>query len=194
MKNLIAAVLLLVSTCANASIVTVDFEEFAPDFTFFGPIQDNPVNVEPRFEVTHENAAWWEGMGTGNESSEVQLAFGSGKEWTFRDREGFEFDLLSLDFFFSEIHSENSFDIHAEKGDGSVVNLTVNGTLEENGVWENVSFASSLENVVSVTFVGNTTAIQYDNIVVNAVPVPAAVWLFGSALAGLGWLRRRQTA
>ncbi|MGI9291696.1 MAG: VPLPA-CTERM sorting domain-containing protein [Gammaproteobacteria bacterium] len=26
------------------------------------------------------------------------------------------------------------------------------------------------------------------------VPIPAAVWLFGSALAGLGWMRRRQTA
>ncbi|MGI9291616.1 MAG: VPLPA-CTERM sorting domain-containing protein, partial [Gammaproteobacteria bacterium] len=26
----------------------------------------------------------------------------------------------------------------------------------------------------------------------SRVPVPAAVWLFGSALAGLGWLRRRQ--
>jgi hypothetical protein len=25
---------------------------------------------------------------------------------------------------------------------------------------------------------------------VSAVPIPAAVWLFGSALAGLGWLRR----
>jgi hypothetical protein len=28
----------------------------------------------------------------------------------------------------------------------------------------------------------------------NVVPIPAAVWLFGSALAGLGWIRRRQTA
>ena len=28
----------------------------------------------------------------------------------------------------------------------------------------------------------------------TAVPVPAAVWLFGSALAGLGWFRRKQTA
>jgi len=26
---------------------------------------------------------------------------------------------------------------------------------------------------------------------VSAVPVPAAVWLFGSALAGLGWMRRK---
>ena len=28
-------------------------------------------------------------------------------------------------------------------------------------------------------------------LVVSEVPVPAAVWLFGSALAGLGWMRRR---
>ena len=28
---------------------------------------------------------------------------------------------------------------------------------------------------------------------VSAVPIPAAVWLFGSALAGLGWMRRKQT-
>ena len=28
---------------------------------------------------------------------------------------------------------------------------------------------------------------------IAAVPVPAAVWLFGSALAGLGWMRRRQS-
>jgi hypothetical protein len=29
---------------------------------------------------------------------------------------------------------------------------------------------------------------------VSAVPIPAAAWLFGSALAGLGWLRRKPTA
>ena len=28
----------------------------------------------------------------------------------------------------------------------------------------------------------------------QAVPIPAAVWLFGSALAGLGWVKRRQSA
>jgi hypothetical protein len=27
----------------------------------------------------------------------------------------------------------------------------------------------------------------------TVVPIPAAVWLFGSALAGLGWMRRKQT-
>jgi len=28
----------------------------------------------------------------------------------------------------------------------------------------------------------------------SALPIPGAVWLFGSALAGLGWMRRRRTA
>jgi len=28
---------------------------------------------------------------------------------------------------------------------------------------------------------------------ISAVPVPAAVWLFASALGGLGWMRRRKT-
>jgi hypothetical protein len=32
-----------------------------------------------------------------------------------------------------------------------------------------------------------------DNLTYSVVPIPAAVWLFGSALAGLGWLRRKQT-
>jgi len=34
-------------------------------------------------------------------------------------------------------------------------------------------------------------ALVLSSMVVTAVPVPAAVWLFGSALAGLGWMRRK---
>jgi hypothetical protein len=29
---------------------------------------------------------------------------------------------------------------------------------------------------------------------ITAVPIPTAVWLFGSAMAGLGWMRRKQVA
>lgn len=40
---------------------------------------------------------------------------------------------------------------------------------------------------------GETAWIQKKiTLAVSEVPVPAAVWLFGSALAGLGWMRRRQ--
>ena len=30
-----------------------------------------------------------------------------------------------------------------------------------------------------------------DSVTLSIVPIPAAVWLFGSALAGLGWMRRK---
>jgi len=41
-------------------------------------------------------------------------------------------------------------------------------------------------SVTGVTF-------DIDDVRLTAVPVPAAVWLFGSALLGLGWHRRKQT-
>jgi len=37
---------------------------------------------------------------------------------------------------------------------------------------------------------GDTSYINVDSM--SLVPVPAAVWLFGSALAGLGFTRRRK--
>ena len=45
----------------------------------------------------------------------------------------------------------------------------------------------------SVSKDGNYYALAVRSGDVAAVPVPAAVWLFGSALAGLGWMRRRKT-
>jgi hypothetical protein len=35
--------------------------------------------------------------------------------------------------------------------------------------------------------------INYDAFSLTLVPLPASIWLLGSALAGLGWLRRKQT-
>ena len=63
-------------------------------------------------------------------------------------------------------------------------------------------FSESLTNaggVVSVdgafysgSFLGNSSLqITSGSIVANVIPIPAAAWLFASALAGLGWLRRR---
>lgn len=61
----------------------------------------------------------------------------------------------------------------------------------------NYSFGSEWQNLTLVefaTFSSSGSPAIIDNIVVSAVPAPAAVWLFGSALAGLAWLRRRSGA
>jgi hypothetical protein len=69
-----------------------------------------------------------------------------------------------------------------------------------------LSFAASLTNaggVIAIEGVGESLCgqecmypvLQLRDITsgqISAVPVPAAVWLFGSALAGLGWMRRRK--
>jgi len=46
-------------------------------------------------------------------------------------------------------------------------------------------FESTFPNPYNISVVGDVSA-------VSAVPVPAAVWLFGSALAGLGAVRRQK--
>jgi hypothetical protein len=90
--------------------------------------------------------------------------------------------------------------------------ITVTGTFADNstivlqltdigGWFSNTTLDNAWVDLKSVIFEGVNTSgdvfnsVGFDNIVVDAVPIPipAAVWLFGSALAGLGWMRRKQT-
>ena len=82
----------------------------------------------------------------------------------------------------------------------------VYGGLGEPDIWQDDCFKFD-QNVASIAFAfgGDNTAMgsTLGNIQISSttgvfsaalVPIPAAVWLFGSALAGLGWIRRKQTA
>jgi hypothetical protein len=53
--------------------------------------------------------------------------------------------------------------------------------------WDSLSPATGLRR-------DSTPDPDIGSYLVTTVPIPAAVWLFGSALAGLGWMRRRKTA
>jgi len=62
--------------------------------------------------------------------------------------------------------------------------------------WPQAIADGDLGNIlnVSVWASGGTAYVALNSITVGAaVPVPAALWLFGSALAGLGWMKRRTT-
>lgn len=56
--------------------------------------------------------------------------------------------------------------------------------------------ATSDVGIQSVTISTNNSGdffeVDHLQVATSIVPVPAAVWLFGSALAGLGWMRRKQ--
>ena len=55
-----------------------------------------------------------------------------------------------------------------------------------------VTFTGFIYSEDACGFNGGFCADLSGQVVANVVPVPAAAWLFGSALAGLGWLRRKQ--
>ena len=93
--------------------------------------------------------------------------------------------------------------------DSSDANLTVTGYYSGGGqvtqsvfvpvgppLFTTVSFDSSWSNLTLVEFGVSdvVSGIVLDNVAVNVVPIPAAAWLFGSALLGLGWFRRKQVA
>jgi hypothetical protein len=75
--------------------------------------------------------------------------------------------------------------------------------LDEDHIWRSMGGFLDLyyNNTVMVTGMEftNTYSANYSHenfgtfLVQTAVPVPAAVWLFGSALAGLGWMKRKRT-
>ena len=79
--------------------------------------------------------------------------------------------------------------------------LVGGGTISENfhheGLFGFMTFDvdTGWENITQLDIVHTKSILDYDNIVFNSpVPVPATVWLFGSALGLLGWMRRFKAA
>ena len=54
-------------------------------------------------------------------------------------------------------------------------------------------FFTGFDNLISVEWdpLNSSAPIQFDNIVLSTVPIPAAFWLFGSALGILSWMRQK---
>jgi hypothetical protein len=60
---------------------------------------------------------------------------------------------------------------------------------------DEVGFGNANEALCSLLCNGIVAPVRRvsSGVVTAVTPIPAAAWLFGSALAGLGWLRRKQT-
>jgi len=65
-------------------------------------------------------------------------------------------------------------------------------TILMGSAWTNLESVSFQAKIVNFHCCSSSFNGSIDDIVVTAVPLPASVWLFGSALAGLGWLRRKK--
>jgi len=198
MKQVISAVLLF--ACAGAHAATIDFEEFnlgdgpadyyggsvlqTQGFDFAGLIMEGIYGPDGQPYIVNGNSG---SKALGGSISDVvgQDTFGARVTITMERTDGNSFALYDFDFFAD----------HDVDGYSSVVGYVAGGGSASGAVG-----TGDWLNLTSVTFqvsgsgfwIGHATA-EVDNIVVGAaVPVPAAVWLFGSALGALGWVRRRR--
>jgi hypothetical protein len=188
MRFSVFVLLLLGSSAAYSASFTIDFEELAPGpGAIPAPYFTDGFRFSPAGSQDFFANAEADGIGT--------LAYCPDCVLTMELTDMSSFDLFSFDY--------------AAGGSGLLTNLTVTGNLAAGGtiqtifndvanitVMETYLLDSAWSGLQSVTFSADQEpgfGNWVDNIVVATVPVPAAVWLFGSALAGLGWMRRKQT-
>jgi len=97
------------------------------------------------------------------------------------------FDLLSMDLTTAYGGNYSVLGHYAAGG-----TIQVDLFASEPFVLSNVAFDLSWQGLASIEIAMPDGPGIVDNIVISQVPLPAAVWLFGSALAGLGWIKRNQ--
>ena len=115
---------------------------------------------------------------------------------------GVDFSLLQLDVYLIE-RAGNSFNPVGDDlsfqawdaGDNLIAELLLKES-EEGAGWHTIQFGAEWSGLSRLTFRPQEDFLEsgsfafLDNIAVDVVPIPAAVWLFGSALFGLSVLRR----
>lgn len=101
---------------------------------------------------------------------------------------GDEFNLGSLDILVGSLFPSAS--ITGVYAGGGNISRSVS-----TAGWQTEAFGAAWNGLDSLSISMNSASgvdvLGLDNFTATVVPVPAAVWLFGSALAGLGWMRRR---
>jgi hypothetical protein len=205
MRKLLFMCVLLAGGVAQAATVTVDFQEYccAPGGGIIAPAPD-PVTAQG---FTFGGGYLSNGFGSGSDFayyadthySPSQDIYGSTMGFERTDGEAFALYSLNWELFngyYEEAYYLDYIDVDFVgylAGGGTVV--TSDLTDFGQGDWLNIVG-------VDIWTAGPSASIDPDwayhtsklnsMVVGAAVPVPAAVWLFGSALAGLGFVRRNQ--
>lgn len=78
---------------------------------------------------------------------------------------------------------------------GTIVSMSIDAADVSGTEWRTIQFDDSWQGITTLYVSGQTGGYAgvhgaMDNVVVSAVPIPAAAWMLGSALAILGWRRK----
>ena len=182
MKQLAAfSMLALSAITANATTVLIDFNDVTPQYVSPG----NLYGVETKgftFDATTIYASPPEaGVDSGGIWASADCfawGGGCGSEIVMEAVSGSAFSIHSIGSwegaFSGTLLGGGSADLSSPVGTGDWLSLET----------------FRVSNICPSTPCGYWNA-SLDDVTASVVPIPAAAWLFGSALAGLGWVRRR---
>jgi hypothetical protein len=194
MRNLIAIIFLFsVASSVQAASVVLDFEDL-PTGGFNSPLTSKGfiINPTPAF-IDPAIVDDFSVSGTGNELGLCGNCTDGTLGFSLSTSSGVLFEIDSFDLRYTSEVFDGTVTGYLDGG-GTVSQLVSSaGIINFDSTWMNMTS-------IDIVFQGDSFAgqpaiqiISVDNVYLQAVPVPAAVWLFGSALAGLGWMRRKQT-
>jgi hypothetical protein len=185
---------LLIFVAVPAAAATIDFEEAFPDYGM--PENYGYGVVESKgFTIRNFDGVYFTPLNS-TEGFFIESGFGENGSrglaycpWCTLVVEESGGELFSLTSAYLRDQGGLSVTVTGFLSGGGQVQLVASG------LGETLVFGEQWSGLTRVEFgsAGSNGGQEIDNIVVNAVPIPAAVWLFGSALAGLGWMRRKQS-
>lgn len=182
----------------NAAAVVIDFNEYTSIVSTFQNLDPVTPLIQGYTMTASPSEVELEGWmnSDGPPISDAGIIFGgSGGSVTFTQNEGLAFGVESLVFFagFTGPAPFADLQVTAIHLNGSTTNHLFTMPYAATGDFLQIyEFNGALKNVTSLNLrVAGGTGFGFDDLTVTEVPVPAAVWLFASALAGLGWMRRR---
>ncbi len=202
MRTILFIVLLMVGGIAQAANidVTIDFDDTLPTYFGLSTYQEDGFTLTsnvPDGTIIDVNDVVRANLGIFSGGTDSQSMFwgenGTTSTISFANDGGKHFELTALD---------------ASSMGNVVGQLTLTGTLAVGGSVNQVLVLNgdlSTYNIagmagllgLDISFDGSTyfAPFDLDNVQFSVVPLPAGIWLFGSAMVGLaGWSRRRVTS
>lgn len=200
MKRYLYIAALACSGAVQAAPVTIDFEEFEIG-TFTRSVESIIPPLQSKgFDITGYAYAfpyYPDPLRIGGDSLDKGLAgsasgipqydgYGSSVFFSLNRSDAGAFALYDFDF---NTNNNGMTRVEGKLVGGGTVDLsTALGT----GGWLNLESVSFWSEGSGQAYSYSYASGSLDNIVVSAVPIPAAVWLFASGLGILGWVRRRR--